>query len=402
MGLDEKRSKHRMVLLNLAELPLSHQRRRNQVIFEYLAGEGSLFTDGVYINPSRVFRGVPPVAALRDFVRPIIRTLDDAIAKANPTFVLPFSLRAPVARLQTALFVARLRSHLAGRPYCLWVNTPEYHPFLIAQQLRQQAITTVVDLSDDFTAFFNRDQLALESRLRHLVANADALIAVNQHVAQKFPHKRCLVFPNATNFEALQRHNPAYALGDVLPRAGNSKVVGFIGGLHRGRVDEPLLLNLISTLPDVLFLFVGYSNDPSLLARLSARSNVRVFSAVPYDELAFVIRAFDVAIVPHLDNEFTRGSDLLKVRDYLACGVPVVSTRSSGVERYGSAVYVTNGPDDFVGTVARLLSGAITHDPQPGLNIARAESWSNTLPQLLEWLRPVLGPLSVERVGSVS
>jgi glycosyltransferase involved in cell wall biosynthesis len=379
------------VLVNLGELPFSTQRRRNQVIFEHLANERSLFIDALYIDPARAsWPRLPSMRDLSDFVRPVKRPQRGAFAVANPTFLLPFSWRGPVARAQIAFLANRLRAYLRGRPYCLWVNNPDYLPFLLAEALRPGATSMVVDLSDDFTAFSDRDPVGLERRVRRLVADSDVLITVNEHVARKFPHAKSLVFPNATDFEALQRYDPSYSLGDVLPKPNDRRIVGFIGGLHTGRVDEPLLMELITRLKDAVFLFLGYSNDPSLLRKLASLPNVRVFAPVPFDELGSVIRSFDVAIVPHLDNEFTRGNDLLKVRDYLACGVPVVTTRCSGIERYGGAVYVADSREEFISAVAMLMEGEMTHNSDPGIAVARTESWLNTLPRLVGWLEQAL------------
>ena len=237
------------VLVNLGELPLSSQRRRNQVIFEHLCGERSLFADGLYVDPVRVsWPSLPSVGGMRGVLRPVKEAERGAFSVASPTFPLPFSWRRPIARAQVSFLAGRLRAHLRGRPYCLWVNNPEFHPFLLAEALRPGASSMVVDLSDDFTAFSDRDPLGLERRVRKLVADSDALITVNEHVARKFPHAKSLVFPNATDFEALQRCDPRYSLGDVLPKADNRKIVGFIGGLHTGRVDEPLLMELVSRL----------------------------------------------------------------------------------------------------------------------------------------------------------
>ena len=245
-----------VVLVNLGELPFSPQRRRNQVIFEHLVGERSLFIDGLYVNPARVsWPKVPSMADLRDFVRPVEETPEGRFRGRNPTFVLPSAGGRRVAQAQVAFLANRLRAYLRGRPYCLWVNNPEYHPCLLADALRPGANSMVVDLSDDFTAFSDRDPIGLERRVRRLVADSDVLITVNEHVARKYPHATSLVFPNATDFEALQRCDPRYSLGDVLPKPDDRKIVGFIGGLHTGRVDEPLLMELISRLNDVFFVF---------------------------------------------------------------------------------------------------------------------------------------------------
>ena len=162
-----------------------------------------------------------------------------------------------------------------------------------------------------------------------------------------------------------------------------------MGGLHDGRADEQLLHRLIEATPDAIFLFVGYTNSAELLGRLQQHPNVAVHPAVPYRELPNVIRSFDVAIVPHLVNEFTHGNDLLKVLDYLACGVPCVSTDCSNVRKYGAAVSVAETADQFVATVHAFLEGR-QHDPQLGLAVARDASWERRVPDLAAWLAMVL------------
>ena len=126
-------------------------------------------------------------------------------------------------------------------------------------------------------------------------------------------------------------------------------------------------------------------NSAEMLGRLREHRNVVVHPAVPYRELSSVIHAFDVAIVPHLINEYTRGNDLLKVLDYLACGVPCVSTDCSNVRKYGSALYVADSADDSWRRCARCSTVGSTI-PTPGLTAARAASWERTVPELGQWL----------------
>jgi len=53
---------------------------------------------------------------------------------------------------------------------------------------------------------------------------------------------------------------------------------------------------------------------------------------------------------------------LLKVMDYFACGVPVVSTGVSDVQAYGAAVRVASDPLDFVDRIQELLAGTDRYD----------------------------------------
>jgi hypothetical protein len=87
-----------------------------------------------------------------------------------------------------------------------------------------------------------------------------------------------------------------------------------------------------------------------------------------------------------LDNDSTRGADLPTVLDYLACGVPVVSTPTLNVESYGNAVYMAKSMWEFGNLLERVVSGDITHNPTPGREIARVRSWSQSVPELMDWL----------------
>jgi hypothetical protein len=93
-----------------------------------------------------------------------------------------------------------------------------------------------------------------------------------------------------------------------------------------------------------------------------------------------------VAIVPHLDNANTRGNDLLKVLDYFACGVPVVTTRCSNVSKYGEACRIVATHEDFIDAVEQILRGESVPDPALGIAIARSRTWDRQVQDLLPWL----------------
>jgi hypothetical protein len=151
--------------------------------------------------------------------------------------------------------------------------------------------------------------------------------------------------------------------------------------INETRADEPLLRLLFESFPQYQFLFVGYTDNPGFVQRLTRCPNVAFVPEIPYKQLPDLIRGFDVAIVPHQDNAVTRGNDLLKVLDYLACGVPVVSTRCSNVEEYAGALYVADSSERFIEQVKELVERRL-HDPVPGYAIARSRDWASQVPTL--------------------
>jgi glycosyltransferase involved in cell wall biosynthesis len=65
------------------------------------------------------------------------------------------------------------------------------------------------------------------------------------------------------------------------------------------------------------------TTDVSMLERLP---NVHLMGRQPYASLPAYCKAFDVSLNPFRINELTLNANPLKVREYLAAGLPVVST----------------------------------------------------------------------------
>ena len=63
--------------------------------------------------------------------------------------------------------------------------------------------------------------------------------------------------------------------------------------------------------------------------------NVHFLGQKPYSELPAYCKAFDVALMPFKLNELTLNANPLKVREYLAAGLPVISTPVPEVESVG-------------------------------------------------------------------
>jgi glycosyltransferase involved in cell wall biosynthesis len=276
-----------------------------------------------------------------------------------------------------------LQPLLAGKPLCLWMNSAGKLQHGIAMRLMDHAATRVFDSSDDFTAWEPPDY---RRRLQEMVSRCDKLLCVNDHVAETFTHPEKRVFRNCTDFDNFQHRDPSFRLDPWFPKPSGSVYVGFTGGINSTRADIELLTTVFRRFPHGRFLFVGYSDDPGFLDRLTALPNVSFVPERPYKELPEIIRSFDVAIIPHADNPTTRGNDLLKVLDYMACGVPVVSTRCSNIERYRGAIHIADTVQEFGDLLQALVSGTIRHDPGPGLRAAAARSWKEQVPELLPWL----------------
>ena len=102
------------------------------------------------------------------------------------------------------------------------------------------------------------------------------------------------------------------------------------------------------------------------LSPITALPNVHVLGRKPYEALPAYCRGFDVALVPFPVSEVTLNANPLKAREYLAAGLPVVSTPIPEVEVLGRC-RVAAGPESFAREVGEALA-------DPGPSAARSEA----------------------------
>jgi UDP-galactopyranose mutase len=95
--------------------------------------------------------------------------------------------------------------------------------------------------------------------------------------------------------------------------------------------------------------------DKASLPRLS---NIHWLGMKQYDELPAYLAGWDVGIMPFAINEATRFISPTKTPEFLAAGLPVISTPIRDVIRpYGAAglVEIAGSADEFVSKAERLM-----------------------------------------------
>lgn len=107
--------------------------------------------------------------------------------------------------------------------------------------------------------------------------------------------------------------------------------------------------------------------------------NIHLLGRKPYADLPAYCKGFDVALNPFEINELTLAANPLKVREYLAAGLPVVSTDIPEV-RVLEDCAVGVDHDDFVAKVEEAIA-----DPKPRDEVSdriRHESWEAKVEEL--------------------
>lgn len=254
-----------------------------------------------------------------------------------------------------ALLRAMLNDYIesAGEPAIRWYYTPMMLPF--SRDLA--AACTVYDCMDELAnfRFAPADLLSLETELLG-VADLVFTGGYSLYEAKRARHPSVHAFPSSVDTRHFAQArasgaDPADQAALPRPRFG-----------YYGVIDERIDLDLIAALADARpywqFLFVGpvVKIDP---ASLPQRPNITYLGGKDYAELPAYARCWDVALMPFALNEATRFISPTKTPEYLAAGLPVVSTPITDVIRhYGmlDAVEIAGRVDEFAAACERSLA----------------------------------------------
>jgi glycosyltransferase involved in cell wall biosynthesis len=137
---------------------------------------------------------------------------------------------------------------------------------------------------------------------------------------------------------------------------------------------------LASQHPDWQFILVGPIVKISR-ELLPKGPNVHYLGMKHYNDLPTYFSSWDVAILPFALNESTRFISPTKTPEYLAAGLPVVSTPIKDVVRtYGTEgfVQIADSTDSFAAAVELALSGKHPENWEAIDEFLKENSWDNT------------------------
>ena len=119
---------------------------------------------------------------------------------------------------------------------------------------------------------------------------------------------------------------------------------------------------------------------PSKRSRSStAFRNIHHLGRKPYADLPAYCKGFDVALNPFAVNELTLAANPLKVREYLAAGLPVVSTDIPEVRILKHCLVGTDHAD-FIAKIEEALAHPVPREEIS--DSVREESWEAKVDEL--------------------
>ncbi len=361
---------------------------RNAALVRELSRRPEVEGVAVVDTPRFGLRSHRPAARRREAVSPVadgLRAVRYGAPLPLPARVRP--VRCLNERLARRALARRLRDALAGweGPTIVWVADPR----LVGVGLALPRDLLVFDAIDDWRAhaWAGRGTVAEGYRLAGL--HADVVFAVHPSLLEWIePRGRAEFLPNAVDPARWAGAEPAPELA-ALPRP----LVGY-AGMIQGRLDVALLAAVAGALPATTFALAGKVGRGFEGALAALPRNVRFLPPVRHDALPPVIAACDAGVVPHVHDALTASMDPLKLYEYLAAGLPVVSTVASPNPALGGEVRIACGPAAFVAALREELAADGPERRAARRRAVAGETWATRADRVLTVLDEALGERS--------
>lgn len=263
--------------------------------------------------------------------KPTLRTTQVAASIRVLIPVLPQGTPAAEVTAMQRILVDQALAACDLDQLVLWYYTPMALPF--TDHIDSE--TCVYDCMDELSAFKDapRELVRMEQLL---MQRADVVFTGGQSIyeAKRRLHKAIYPFPSGIDTGHFHKackpgEDPADQAGIPHPR------IGYFGVIDE-RFDTKLVGETAARMPDVQFVMIGpvVKIDPAELPR---HPNIHWLGGKTYNELPSYMRHWDAGWMPFALNRATRYISPTKTPEFLAAGLPVVSTAIVDVVRtYGT------------------------------------------------------------------
>jgi len=310
--------------------------------------------------------------------------------------VVPLPASRWARRANRLLLITQVRMALAALragPLQVWSFTPDVS-YVLGRFGEERAVYYCVDDFAGFSGYDKRQVLSDEADLcRRVDLVVTSSLSLRQAKAKLNPDT--ILVPHGVDYHHFRQAlrddvaEPEDLAGIPHPR------LGFFG-LIRDWVDLELLAEAARRREDWHFVLIGDSTVD--LSAFRCLRNMHFLGRRPYRQLPAYCKGFDVGLIPFVVNDLTKAVNPIKLREYLAAGLPVVSSPLPEVESYRGQVAIAGTVEEFLAVVEAAL--ASPPDVRPNRSAAMAgETWSGKLEVICERLANVPARSAAGRRG---
>lgn len=312
----------------------------------------------------------------------------DGVHVLSP-LVIPYHGRRSIQRLNRFLLrraVRKAARRLGIERPILWGYVPQ--ALALVEPLRPSRV--VYHCVDDIAAHERIDSEAFARVEELFAARADLVIASSPPLAERMRElsDNVRLMPNVADtelFSSALEDGPVDPAMDTLPRP---RIV-FVGAVSAVKVDLELLGELARLRPEwsiVLIGPVGLGDPDTDVSELARAANVHLLGHREPAGLPALLRGADAALIPYRLNRLTASIFPMKVYEYLAAGLPVVSTRLPSLAGVEEIEFAANAAETAA-ALGELLASDDEDRRRVRSHTAAGHSWQARIAEIDQALR---------------
>lgn len=229
----------------------------------------------------------------------------------------------------------------------------------------------------------------------HAVRTADVVLATSQKLYNmaRMLNANTYLIPNGCDYEyfsqASSRTLPIPAEMQNLPRP----IIGYIGVLATW-CDFELIDQMARNFPNYSFVMIGPKYNVN---ELPQHPNLHWLGFRHYSELVHYAQMFDVGIIPFKLTSMVEAVNPIKMWEYMAVGMPVVTTALPEAKQYEGLVYHSNGYSEFFSNITRALADTSAERRRERMELAERNSWRERSQEIINIIEKHLAAKGVNQ-----
>lgn len=297
--------------------------------------------------------------------------------------------RKRLGRLNQLLLEWSLQRHVKSKDFSMpliWT----YHPFMLDAIAKLKHGSLLYHCVDDLAAVPGVDAHSFLQAEAALCNSADVVFATTKTLQDRCSklNTNTHYLSNVVDFNHFGR---ALENGDLPPEVESIPKPRLVyhGVLSDFKIDFSLLYDCARLKPDWHWVLIGDQREGQeslLLERLVSLANVHLLGYRRYTCLPDYLRGMQVGLLPTLVNKYTQSMFPMKFYEYLAAGLPVVSTPLdfAGVS-LSTRLEIGGNPLEFVQAIqSQLEQGRL--NPIDARAAVGANTWSDRMDAMMKLL----------------
>lgn len=149
--------------------------------------------------------------------------------------------------------------------------------------------------------------------------------------------------------------------------------------------DINLVAKAAKSLPNCSFVLIG----PVEISTASLRQykNIHLLGGKPHSTLPDYLQNAQVGIIPFLRTKLVESVNPIKLYEYMASGLPVVSKTWKELEVLNSPALLAKEDNDFINLIDKLTTKSLKIEKEALLHFAQSNSWEEKFNHLMEILK---------------